>query len=228
MILYLRPYNADASIVPRVYPVANMSHVLQARAEMARAYAASSSLPDCAKASTDSCCQNKGQISYKGKEATIMGKTCSEAYDFYCKKFKCTTGGPPVTSTETDPFGKAPKPVHTLQSRKSTLVAQQKTIEEIGKHKKGHSKSGTSTPAPSEDTTSTPTTDQPQTDTAGTPKDLFASIPALSGPFNNMFNSLCGSAKIPFVCQSVAYFEITVIVVVVVILAILFKKGRFF
>jgi len=57
-------------------------------------------------------------------------------------------------------------------------------------------------------------------------QDLFAKFPSISKFFNGIWQSVCKAVNVPIICSSLAYFEVAVILVVIVLVFILLKKVR--
>lgn len=246
MPVYLEPYQANPALIRRVYPLVPYQDMVAHRANLARAYASASVTADCAKAGQCSCCKKPSSIYYtfKGPSGTVNGKDCKTAEASYHKLHSdCNAvsvdldmGTGQITDTNPGVFKPGDKGF-TKQSKgdakakagagggKDVGLSITKSKGE-GKGKAGAgggAESGGTQPTDTTDTTSTDTGVTPSTDTAGTPQDLFAKFPSVSNFFNSIFTKVCG-AKIPFVCQSLAYFEITVIAVAILLLVLLFGK----
>ena len=271
MVIKLEPYQGNAAIIPRVYPVQPMHQVLANRAVM-RAYATKSSnqdssfsgIPSCTSAGNCECCNNQGQMRYKGPTATVMGNTCANAEKYYTDQFgKCNTSPETGQLSSRFPAG-GPKPVTAPKSKSNTKSKSNSKSNSIDtgsrvlckgsdcKHPESGKTQGkddfsdlaseyenelrspedfdvsggltdnNSDTGSGGDTTDTTTPDTtpaapPTPAASGVPQDLFASIPQVSKFFNDMYAKVCtANTKIPFVCESLAYFEIGVIVVIVV------------
>src|SRR5215467_3454837 len=249
MPIYLQPYQANPALVRRVYPVQPYHEMVAHRANLARAYATASTTADCAKAGPCSCCKKSGSIYYtfKGPSGSVNGKDCKTAEASYHKSHSdCNAvsvdldmGTGQITDTDPGVFKPGDKGFSHQGKGDAKAKAGAGGGKDIGlsitKSKgEGKAKAGAGGGAESGGTQPTDTTDTttdtgttPSTDTAGIPQDLFAKFPSVSNFFNGIYTKICTpERKIPFLCTSLAYFEIAAIAVVLVLLVLLFGKKR--
>lgn len=250
MPIYLEPYQANPALTPRVYPVEPYHEMVAARAQLARASAATA--PNCDDVTPCTCCKKKDGIywTYKGPKASSNGKDCATAEKNYkkvhddCKEqtvdleldsgytdtnpkvYSPGSRFPAITPASGSGIGPhdASGPDEPVELKSRFPKGGPEPITSGGK---STSDSGVDSGSDTGDGgTGTPTPEKGAAP-GGMPQDLFAKFPSVSKMFNGVYTKLCtANMKIPFVCQSLAYFEIAVIAVAVLVLVLLLGKKR--